>query len=127
MVFKDCHLLQIQIITNAELAPTICMFAIFYKIWCYQTDKSACESQRLKSSWTGHPPCDRIMRHACQLLPLPRHWVWALLTHLGVLRQEDEALPPVSIDIDTIENVFSIRDALKKVKRMTSCKKGGRG
>ena len=40
MVFKDCHLLQIQIITNAELAPTICMFAIFYKIWCYQTDKS---------------------------------------------------------------------------------------
>ena len=42
MVFKDCHLLQIQIITNAELAPTICMFAIFYKIWCYQMLTSVC-------------------------------------------------------------------------------------
>ena len=41
MVFKDCHLLQIQMIPNAELAPTICLFAIFYKIWCYQMLMSA--------------------------------------------------------------------------------------
>ena len=59
MVFKDCHLLQIQIITNAELAPTICMFAIFYKIWCYQTDKSdystaECFVQQLKDQPIYH-------------------------------------------------------------------------
>ena len=41
MVFKNCHLLQIQIITNAEFAPTICIFAIFYKICCYQMFISA--------------------------------------------------------------------------------------
>ena len=32
MAFKDCQLLQIQITTIAELAPTICIIAIFYKI-----------------------------------------------------------------------------------------------
>ena len=36
MAFKDCQLLQIQITTIAELAPTICIIAIFYKIWFYQ-------------------------------------------------------------------------------------------
>ena len=36
MVFKNCQFLKIQITTNAELTPTIFIFAIFYKIWCYQ-------------------------------------------------------------------------------------------